>query len=467
MSPSRSQTTRLLCANAFLSGSGFRDQVLSYLENESHAVSPELGVDLGLIATVCQYAKRRAHRFELYLFFALLGAAAACLADLTLGVASFILAAGTIYFVKAYSEGRLVSNFRREKFGEIDPEKLFPLNLDAALLSALPREDQNLIAYTGFTPFIGAGANLGGWSFVVDVSKPANEMGRSILPTTFQVEELYESITEKIDSLGIDGLVRKDFFFVSGREIRTDREILPDIFGRPVQYLEPQLAQKYVTGCDTRIRRYKWIRVHDWGQELVMSFFVRCTLRGNNLFVENSRFLLTPLADRYRKIDAIAKPRARQTVGMFIAASVIGPIYGVFTPLLLLGRLNAGLGDVFGGKEKNRRRSIEDNLEFDYGAGQGLRQAFSSGQFAHYFQKADGDFYTKMLGQCLLDGVTAFLDEHHIDTSDLRERQTMILNSGVIVQGGDVNAESLAVGFGAQAVKTQPPAKPRGKGAAA
>ena len=43
---------------------------------------------------------------------------------------------------------------------------------------------------------------------------------------------------------------------------------------------------------------------------------------------------------------------------------------------------------------------------------------------------------------------------HGIETSDLKERQTTILNSGVIVQGGDVNAESLAVGSGSQAVKT-------------
>jgi len=46
-----------------------------------------------------------------------------------------------------------------------------------------------------------------------------------------------------------------------------------------------------------------------------------------------------------------------------------------------------------------------------------------------------------------------FLDDHNIDTSDLKERQTTILNSGVIVQGGDVNAESLAVGPGAEAIK--------------
>jgi hypothetical protein len=72
-----------------------------------------------------------------------------------------------------------------------------------------------------------------------------------------------------------------------------------------------------------------------------------------------------------------------------------------------------------------------------------------------------------MLEHAILDGIITFLDEHQIDTSGLRERQTMILNSGIIVQGGDVKAESLAVGAGAQAVKTQAAPKAKGKGAAA
>jgi hypothetical protein len=39
-----------------------------------------------------------------------------------------------------------------------------------------------------------------------------------------------------------------------------------------------------------------------------------------------------------------------------------------------------------------------------------------------------------------------FLDAHGIDTSDLEERQTAVLNNGVIVTGGELRAQSLAVG---------------------
>ncbi len=55
----------------------------------------------------------------------------------------------------------------------------------------------------------------------------------------------------------------------------------------------------------------------------------------------------------------------------------------------------------------------------------------------------------------MLEELVAFLDDQGIDTSDLRERSTTILNSGILVQGGDVRADSLAVGANAQATTTK------------
>jgi len=72
-----------------------------------------------------------------------------------------------------------------------------------------------------------------------------------------------------------------------------------------------------------------------------------------------------------------------------------------------------------------------------------------------------------MLEQTILESIVSFLDIRHIDTSNLKERQTMILNSGILVQGGDVRAESLAVGTGARAIKKGTAPKAVGKGAGA
>jgi len=136
-------------------------------------------------------------------------------------------------------------------------------------------------------------------------------------------------------------------------------------------------------------------------------------------------------------------------------SNLTGPAYAIFSLLFLLSRLNEGLMDLFDSKGRQRRREIESNPLYNYGAQSSLRYAFSSDSFLHYFQKLDGEFYTKVLEHQVLDGIIDFLDMHNIDTSEIRERRTTILNSGVIVQGGDIKAESLAVGSGAMAVKSQ------------
>jgi hypothetical protein len=465
MTPAKSQTTRLLCASAVLLGSAFRKEVLSYLENQSHAVSPELGVDMGIVARVCAFIDQRSRRFDTYLFLAIPIGGFTAIIDPVLGAIAFAATSITVFFQRVYGERvRLIEHFRRDNFDRFDPGRDCPVTLKPEVQSALQQADHNLIVYTGFTPFIGAGTILGGWSFTVDVSKPAEGF---MTASSFGVEELYDAIDHTLTKSKLDGLSIDDFFFVGGRDVRTDLRMLPDAFARPVQRLDAEAARGYVVSSDSRVRHYKWIRVHDWGQELVVSFFLRCSLRGSSLFVEINRCLLTPLADRYRGVDSMSRKRKVRTIGAVIESVIVGPFYAAFTPFILFGYVSEAIREEFGRKERDRRRLVDENPDFDFGAGQGLRSAFSSGQFGHYFQKADGDFYGKLLERSILDRIVTFLNEHQVDTSEIKERQTMILNSGIIVQGGDLKAESLAVGAGARAVKSGGTTPKAVKGAAA
>lgn len=452
MTLQQSNTTRLFCASAFLRGAKFWQPVLEYLESENHGVSPDLGVDMGTVAHVCQYARLRERRYENYLFIALVAALIVSIISPAAAIALFLTATVGISFQKRYQERtRLVSRFGKKEFSQFNSEREFRSELSPTALSALPVEEQNLIVYTGFSPFVGAGANLGGWSFTVDVSKPPENQGGAVEPVPFNIKELYAVLTVKLLGLTLDGLVVKDFFFVNGREIREDREILPDIHGRPIQRLPSHRVTEYMNGNDNRIRHYKWIRVHGWEQELVMSYFLRVAVQGKNMFVENSRFLLPPIRDEYRKIDELPRLNALGTLRLFAFAIAVGPVKAALTPIVLVARVKEWLERLW--KERKRLRTIRESVSFDYGAGQGHRQAFSIDQYKHYFQKADGAFYTQVLEKAVLDNIIAFLEKHRVDTSDLRERQTIIMNSGIVVQGGNVNAESLAVGWGAVASK--------------
>jgi hypothetical protein len=53
--------------------------------------------------------------------------------------------------------------------------------------------------------------------------------------------------------------------------------------------------------------------------------------------------------------------------------------------------------------------------------------------------------------QAVLNLIIDFLDDRNIDTSEIKDRQIAILNNGVIVAGGALQASSVAVGAGAQA----------------
>ena len=97
---SQSQTTRLFCASTFLLGARFWRPILQYLEGENHGVSPETGVDMEVVAQVCEYARAREKRFENYLFISGLAVLLVLLIspDPWVAVALLILAGAGIYF---------------------------------------------------------------------------------------------------------------------------------------------------------------------------------------------------------------------------------------------------------------------------------------------------------------------------------------------------------------------------------
>jgi hypothetical protein len=243
-----------------------------------------------------------------------------------------------------------------------------------------------------------------------------------------------------------------DCYFASGADLRANRTLLPDIHGRPARFLDAAAAAPYLYADDEAVRHYRCYRILDWGGELAYSYYLRCSLRGNTLFVETKKFVLTPLDNVFRTIDDTVPLNGKEWAG-----TVIGGLVG--SPFLLLAAPFRAYGAIIrwfqghSNHDKERRQLIDMHPRFNYGTTSSLRQALSSGTYRHYFQKIDSDFFGKALERQILDSLVDFLESRGIDTCELRERQTTIMNSGVIVQGGDVNAESLAVGAGSRAVK--------------
>jgi hypothetical protein len=242
----------------------------------------------------------------------------------------------------------------------------------------------------------------------------------------------------------------EDRLYVNGQDIRDDRRFLPDPFARPGAWADPETLHQFLRTPTQRVRHYTCIQVVDWQGELVLSIFFRCTKAGGNLFVEASYFLLPPLREDYHKIDNLrATPDLAGGAELALKAAVGTVPVLVMAPFHVLAHLTSGL--TRWQERRSMRRTIRANPSFDYGATTSIRQSGMSPNYRRYFQRLDREMYVKTLEQRLLDAIIQFLDEHNVDVSDLVERQTTILNNGVMLSGGTIQAESLAVGTGARA----------------
>ena len=101
------------------------------------------------------------------------------------------------------------------------------------------------------------------------------------------------------------------------------------------------------------------------------------------------------------------------------------------------------------------KKAAEDNERYNYGHKQSLRESWSQGRYQRYFQMLDKDMYLKVLQQRIIDAIADSLEERGIATDAIREQETTILNQGLIMTGGKIDAQNLAVGHKAGAAIRQ------------
>ena len=464
-SASADQVTRLLCGHALLNGAVFRRDVLAFFRNKWIATAPEFGLDAGLLVRVCSFAEARDKASDWRLGGVAI--AAFLLSSVIPGIAIplAVFAAAFLWYRKSRQDRDLARLFTQADFSKARASSRFTQTLDADVVAALPENDQNLIVYRGFWPFVGAGFDLGGWSLVTFIDRPKVE-GSTAPIERFTIAELYAEMESGMQELALPGLRCQDFFFVRGIDIKHDPTILGDLANRPRQHIAPDLAAIYAEEPNAHLRPYKCIQAFDWGGEVIISYFLRCALQGNTLLVEMKRYVLPPVAEAYRSVDRMPPDNIPARISQALASLVIGPVMAVLAPFALFARGQQALSRLFVTEDrlaKRRRKAARDNPAHDYGTATTLRMHYAQNRYLHYFQLADADFDKKLIERKILDEIERFLDERGIDTTDIRDRQTTILNSGILVQGGDVRAETLAVGQGAQATRNEAPSRTRGK----
>jgi hypothetical protein len=460
----RTDATRYLCASAYLYRP-FRNYVIqTFVEDKHQALAASYGIDPVIILKHCLVARRINRTRDILLTIPVLLALFGLLASIIPGVGLLIapvlvfLAAVAAFIIIAWEQWKIEfqivrNNFTKKRFEPGVSSHAFSGEEEQVFREVESAQKSNTMIYAAFSPFVGSGNNIGSWSVSVDLNKGKEDVGGYLQPKSFHIKELYEEVTRTLRALEFPNCSIEDKVCISGLDIRGDEKFLPDLMGRPRTRIEPSAIDEYVTHPSLQARHYQTFRVVDWSGELILTAFLRAAKTGHNLFIEASYCMLVPVDEGYRAVDSMnPAPGWRDWLRLFATSATKTIFIWLAWPFYILKLISHPLNHW--SHEREVRRMIRENPAFNHGAVTSLRESTcTSNLYRRYFQKLDKEMYMKTLESQILDCIVDFLDAHNVDTSDLKEAQTKITNSGIIVAGGSsVEANTLAVGRGSTAV---------------
>ena len=272
----------------------FRQQVIEYFQHRWYrAAAPEFGIDERLVHQHCQRADTREfirNVVMLLLFLLLVILSLPWTLSTYDGVADFpvnlILAlippTVVMFAEQLYIEHFLiVKQFGRRHF----------VNRKGPILADM--ESQNLVAYGGYSPFVGSGYWIGGWSFSVNLERTKEDFGRAAKAQPFDTRTLLRYVQQRLDRLRNPNLRHREVLFADGRLLRENGSSLMQE-GRPLRRISADVLDELSDSAATGTRSYLCIHIADWGGELVVSVYLRCKKHASGLFVEASYTPLTP-----------------------------------------------------------------------------------------------------------------------------------------------------------------------------
>ena len=105
-----------------------------------------------------------------------------------------------------------------------------------------------------------------------------------------------------------------------------------------------------------------------------------------------------------------------------------------------------GFANMLGIERRSMEKQVIRSNNYDYGSTTSIRESVAQTKYLQHFQYLDKEMHYKTIEKRILNGLSDFLESKGIDTSDFKDRETSIINSGVIVTGGSVSGENIAVG---------------------
>lgn len=442
--------TRYLCAAAYLDRD-YATSLVGQVAAEPHlGVAPAPACDVPVVLRHAYLANVRRNYRDLVLAALLVLAFIFFVQRTVIGVllSLFFSWVTVLSFELSTRYGRHLQSLRPDRF---DPSTVPPATNQAAEARIRQVGDYaagNVTVYSGYSPFIGYGTQLESWSFALDLTRPGSS-GEP--PGEFDVQDLYEHVLRRLRTLAVPGLEIEERVFVDGSAIIDDQRFLPDPFRRPVTGIPQDWVDDLKRAPEDRARTYLAVHSTGWNGELVSSLFLRFARSDSNLLVEGVHTVLCPLLDRYRIIDTLMPTPGLRDVAQILSQASASTFFVLLaSPARAVQAFFAEFRTRRAVRRQNKR--IRQLRVFDYGARISVRQQASDTAYHRYFQKLDRSMAVKVCERRALDALVEFAEARHIDVGDLVQRQQVIVNNGIIAQGGSkVEGSSVASGDNARA----------------
>ena len=470
--------TRCSLASVVTGGVLFRGRIIRAAANPVLAPAIEIGVSKKDLVILCHFIEDSENVYRV-IFGILLLTALVCI--LYLGeTVDWDLSTIFFYLLPFWIIASTVSYFRQRKLYQLKfsysksstgpNTNIANYLIDPAYLSCVGSSKQNVLLYRDFSPFEFSGVRNGGWSFVVDITKQLNgtikpnyeKLQLSVLESEIQsalrnqfpikLQELLvvhghdsailpsETRPQQYETTTMEAV--QDPNFPYDREAILWRHGAPSLAPRVT--LSEQEIENIIKNHPDIARRYLWFNISMWNEQLVISNFIRFKIEPRTMYIEYERRVLLPIPDPIGYMDnpcnyAISLGDISINAVRSLMDIVLQPVSLIYGPGWEVANK---LAEYYG---------LIDHGKINCGSEPSFRQMMDIDSYTHYFQPMEVERIAKEVNTVILETVSQVLEDCGIDAADLRNKGTIIYNSGLLVQSGDVSAQALAVGEGSNA----------------
>lgn len=477
MSPSSddidSRSNRIICAKLYEGGLLSSYKILhSIIQKPFKGKSPELELSIDLITKHAEVAFRRHMIFTLasialaalgfifsifYAYNYFTGNSNASISHFLSWI--FSVAAICILLLKPISDRKVAfENFSRGTYNDKYNLNKSPENkyLDKFCKWIVQNdekyeqheEDQNVIVFGSYLPFLGSGQRVNNWNFLIDPLKPKNE---NSCIQNLSINELYDAVLNKIDKIGMD-IEHKYKLYADGNEIEieTNKSLFVNEH-KPISNLEnigpsPEDALK-------DYRTYMVLEFHDKPRSTLLSTFLRFSRAGQNFFTEYSFYILTPINENIYNIDKLPRnsyfklKTILSTIVLVVFYSLVNDPFISFILLVITSYPLLYILYHRTNEYKTAVKNFNDVGSHNYGIFKTFRETIASPNYKSYFSAQDIIMVQGNIEKSIIESTADLLDGKEIDSSFLIEKMASIINYGIMQSGGNIESASIASGI--------------------